>query len=308
MQISRTLFPALVAVGIALTATGCSSDVEAPAAPIPEPAMVPVAVPVHDRTVDVLVWAPEDADHRHLVIISHGFAGDATSHAPLAEVLVDAGYTVAAPTHPDLAGLESTQPGLDPLTLRPRHVSLAIDHLEETDGPFESVTIVGHSLGSYTALRLVGASPSGDGLDAHCASNPQDLVLCTANARARFDVLSLDPSDAADSRISRAVLLAPGYGPLFSSTDLTAVAVPVMVVEAEADAELPGDQVQQLVNRFPTRPEFSSVPGGHYVFLRTCTAEESANLPDLCTDPGDADRALAAEQLAKDIDRFIASE
>lgn len=309
MMNSRNLYSVLFLVGAAMMAvTGCSVEIEGKNEPLGietnEAKTISVLDPVHDRPFDVSLWVPDENEGRHLVLISHGFAGDSSSHSPLAEGLAALGYTVAAPTHPDLGGLEAAEPELDPLVLRPRHISLTIDHLEAANKPFDSVTVVGHSLGGYSALRVLGANPSGDAIDSHCSDNPNDVVLCNAAAKARFDGLATNPANTNDARIDRAVLLAPGYGPLFSEDDLVNVSNPILVIEAEADQELPGDQVTQLVANLPNSPEQNSLPGGHYVFLRSCTTAEASALPDLCTDPNNSDRVATAAELVTTIDDF----
>ncbi len=149
-----------------------------------------------------------------LVVISHGIAGARTSNDYITTRLPAEGFTVAAPTHPDLAGLQSKDPSLDPLVLRPRHLSLTIDHMTDTaTEPFEEVIVVGHSFGGYSALRLAGANPTSDGVAQHCDSNPGDEVLCTPAARSRFDRLVGDDANFTDSRVD-AALIHGGYWPL----------------------------------------------------------------------------------------------
>lgn len=265
-----------------------------------------VTDPVHGRPFDVSVWSPTpDLENGELVLISHGFAGNRTSHADLAQSLVAQGYTVAAPTHPDLAGLESDDPSLDPLTLRPRHLSLTIDALEDGAGTsFESVSVIGHSLGGYSALRLAGLQPNLDGtLDRHCEET-DDHILCSARARARFETLAARNDDFSDDRVAHAVLLAPGYGPLFGQETLLPRA-DVLVVAAGDDTELPGDQVDDLVNRLGAGAESSTVDGGHFVFLRPCTDSEAADLPTICDDPEGIDRVAMHADLGTRVATFV---
>lgn len=266
--------------------------------------LVEVTDPKHERTFDVSVWQP-DAPSERLVVISHGFDGDRTSHTDLAESLVDQGFVVAAPTHPDRGGLEDGSPDLDPLVLRPRHLELTIDHVSRTNPvPVNDVTVVGHSLGGYSALRLAGADPSADGLDNHCQQHPDDVVLCSPSARNRINSLADNTSDVAESTVNRIVLLAPGYGPLFSNAELEAVSVPSMTVKATNDRELVGDQVERLQRALPESTSVD-VDGGHYVFLRTCTEEEREVLPDICDKSDGAKRASVQTELATRVVDFI---
>lgn len=253
--------------------------------------------PEQDRTFDALIWEPNAANDRNeLVVISHGYSGRGSSHSHLAEALAERGYTVVASTHPDVAGLESDNPALDPLVLRPRHLSLAIDAVESDNGAaFDSVMVVGHSLGGYSALRLAGAEPqAGELLAAHC-SDVSDRVLCTPRAKSRFEAPGISV-DVSDPRVDRIVLLAPGYGPLFTAEDL-AISVPVLVAAAKDDSELPGGQLDALIDRLPSDTTAVTVDGGHYVFLRQCTDAEAASAPVVCKDPEGVDRDSVNDQL-----------
>lgn len=265
-----------------------------------------VTDPVHDRPFDVFIWEPEGDDRGELVVISHGFSGSPTGHSDLAKSLAADGYTVAASTHPDIAGLESDDPRLDPLVLRPRHLSLVIDALEDrSDTPFIGTTLVGHSLGAYGALRLAGATPAtGDLLDAHCADT-DDEVLCSGRAQERFAALVAEPSETLDERVDRLVLLAPGYGPLFPAPAL-AINVPVLVLSASDDALLPGGQVDSLIERLPSGTVSDELSAGHYSFLRPCTAEEEESFPEICSDPEGVDRAAVQAQVETAVAEFIA--
>jgi len=318
MANERTGLPRAVWIGLALAGAvavgafligpppekGASTSQEALAASTGE--SIEIQDPVHQRPFDALVFRPEaDADRNQLVVISHGFSGGRTSHDDLAADLATRGYTVVAPTHPDLAGLESDDKSLDPLALRPRHLSLAIDEIETDRPPFESVTVVGHSLGAYSALRLAGAHPStSELLSEHCDTT-DDQVLCSGRAQSRFAALATD-GDLADDRVDNIVLLAPGYGPLFQTEDLDLNAA-VLVVQATNDTELPGGQVDALIDRLPSSTQSTSVEGSHYVFLRPCTEDEAASVGDICSDAEGVDRVAIHSALAQQIDDFVAA-
>ncbi len=260
--------------------------------------------PLHDRPFVVSVWQPTpESDARQLVIVSHGFSGDRTSHSDMSQQLVALGYTVAAPTHPDIAGLESGDARLDPLTLRPRHLSLTIDALElEADGGFESVTVVGHSLGGYAGLRLAGAEPVvGTQIESHC-DVADDHLLCSDASLARFKTLAASGTSFADARVDRVVLLAPGYGPLFDTPSVD-LETDVMVITASTDRELPAEQVEKLAARLNV--DVQPVDGGHYVFLRPCTSAEADSVPEICADAPGVDRDEVHRALVEAIDEFV---
>ncbi len=268
--------------------------------------------PLHGRPITMSHWSPAGADRSHLVVISHGYGGDRTSHDYLAKELTQQGYTVIAPTHPDVAGLQSGDPELDPLVLRPRHLSLAIDAAEETSAEsFEQVTVLGHSLGGYGALRVAGAEVSVEGVEAHCATSTndgtKDEVLCTPRARDRFLALAALRSGTGDHRVDQIVLLAPGYGPLFSPESLTNIATPALVIQASSDRELPGGQVDDIIAGLPDTTSTQTIDGGHFDFVRECSTEESATIPELCTSQAGVERSEFHQEVGGSITEFLDS-
>ena len=77
-------------------AKGSETSAEALAAS--EAATELVEDPQHSRPFEVSIWEPTtELDRHELVVISHGFSGDRTSHANLAQGLAAEGYTFAAP-------------------------------------------------------------------------------------------------------------------------------------------------------------------------------------------------------------------
>lgn len=265
--------------------------------------------PIHDRSLTASFWPPSGGDRSHLVVLSHGFGGDRTSHSYLGEELALEGYAVVAPTHPDLAGLESGDDGLDPLILRPRHLALAIDAAElqtATVGSFDHITVIGHSLGGYSALRVIGAEASISGVERHCSANGADPILCPSQAWDRFEALTAHEPGNFDERVDRVVLLAPGYGPLFAVEELTVIDLPILVLKAAKDRELVGHQVDDLVSRLPTGTQARTIDGGHFDFVRQCSAEESTAMPEVCASEQGIDRQAVHEHVLDEITAFLA--
>lgn len=313
MQLSKNakiVVPVVAVPAAAAFLIGPRSDKPATTSPVVVAASgadtIEILDPVHDRPFEVSTWAPTGNDKHTLVVISHGFSGDRTSHDYLAASLAADGFTVTAPTHPDLAGLQSNDDQLDPLVLRPRHLALTIDHMTaEASQPFDKVVVIGHSMGGYGALRLAGASPSGEHVESHCEANPTDDVLCTPAARSRIDQLVSDATDFAGSRVDTIILLAPAYGPLFSAVDLDQIEASALVIVASADDQLPSEQSGALLQSMPAGTKPVTVDGGHYVFLRTCSPSERASLAEFCTDGPAVDRQSVHAEVVSEIEKFL---
>ncbi|NJR64196.1 MAG: alpha/beta hydrolase [Leptolyngbyaceae cyanobacterium CRU_2_3] len=217
-----------------------------------------------DRTIPIdLYWS------RHtqgpLVVISHGFGADRRFLSYLAHHLASYGLTVVALEHPasNVAWLTSDrfgQPSSNILPAsefvdRPKDVSFVLDRLNRLNrfsdtlrGKFNTnqVTIVGHSLGGYTALALAGAPLNLKYLRQFCndpdpvAFSPADLLQCNAAD------LPDHPVKVKDERIVQAVLLNPVIGRLFDETSLSQVTIPTLMVAGTEDAITPAVSQQFL--------------------------------------------------------------
>jgi predicted dienelactone hydrolase len=223
-----------------------------------------------DRTIPVDVYWSSDETKGPLVVLSHGFGADRRFLAYLAEHLASHGLTVVALEHPgsSVAWLTSsdlnqsarsaTGNNLLPATEfadRPKDVSFVLDRLKQLNqfsahlrGKFntQDVTLIGHSLGGYTALALAGAKLNLKHLRAFCDDpnpvvfSPADLLQCNA-----ADLLST-PLDLQDNRIKQAIILNPVIGRLFDETGLAQVQIPTLMLASTDDAITPAVSQQFL--------------------------------------------------------------
>lgn len=234
-----------------------------------------------NRTIPVdLYWGKGVQSYastqQQLVVISHGFGADRKSFAYLARHLASYGLTVAALEHPGsnaswVASVSAkSNPGdLLPVTEfinRPKDVSFLLDELarmNQQPGPLQGklntqqVSVIGHSLGGYTALALAGAEVNPAELRQFCkgsiaiAQAPSDWLQCVA----------ADLPDAKvqlrDQRVASAIALNPLVGHLFGKNGLTQVATPVLILAGTEDAVTP------LINN-QLRP-FTQLPGPKYL-------------------------------------------
>jgi predicted dienelactone hydrolase len=220
------------------------------------------------RSVAVLVVYPSDAPERPaqvgsytldvardgpiaggvfpLVVVSHGNGGSGVLYRSTALHLARNGFVVALPDHAgntrgdnDLAGTVAN------LENRPRDVRFVIDWSFGAS-PFAphlaagSVTIIGHSLGGYTALAVAGGQPDGV-------------------AR-----------QSADERVRALVLLAPATAWFRPAGSLHDVHVPILMLTAEHDAHTPPFHADVVKRGLPDPAllEHHVVPnGGHFSFL-----------------------------------------
>ncbi|MEP0770972.1 MULTISPECIES: alpha/beta hydrolase [unclassified Coleofasciculus] len=224
-----------------------------------------------DRKIVVdLYWAntnekpPYQNSQNPLVVLSHGFGADRSFLAYVARHLASHGITVAAIEHP---GSNANQifgghfgsnsvgvPGLVPLlpasefVAMPKDISFLLDELarlNQLPGSLqgklntEKVSVIGHSLGGYTALALAGGELNLDELRQFCKNrNPLgksggDWLQCAA-ADLPDQRLSLR-----DRRVAQAIALNPVVGDLFGKKGLGKVSTPTLILTGTSDPLTP---------------------------------------------------------------------
>jgi predicted dienelactone hydrolase len=209
------------------------------------------------RTIPVdLYWARETTGP--LVILSHGFGSDRNFLTYIARHLASYGFTVASIEHPgsNFSWLSGISLGGNPGDLlaasefldRPKDVSFVLDRLAKLDGEdgplqgklnTQQVTVIGHSLGGYTALALAGGELNLKELKQFCKNrspigrSPADWFQCAAAD------LKGDRIELRDRRVVQVMALNPMTGRLFGNRGLTSVSVPTLILTSTEDAIAP---------------------------------------------------------------------
>jgi len=213
-----------------------------------------------NRVIPVdIYWSPDtQKTQTPLVVISHGFGAQRTFLAYLARHLASHGITVAALEHPgsnSIAVNQATNKGnlqdlISPTEFshRPQDVSFLLDEfakLNTQPGIFNSqfntkkVTVIGHSLGGYTALALVGAQLDLEHLRRFCqdtfslAKSPGDWLQCGAKE------LKGRKLQFTDSRVKNAIAFNPLVGEIFGRQGMTKVKSPVLMLTGTEDTLTP---------------------------------------------------------------------
>lgn len=193
-----------------------------------------------------------------LVVISHGFGSDRKFFAASAQHLASYGFTVAAIEHPgsNIRSLGSVSAANDPNELiparefsnRPQDVSFVLDELARRNQQpgflqgklnTKQVTVIGHSLGGYTALALAGGEVNVGEVRQFCRNAiaigqaPGDWLQCAAAD------LPQNRLNLRDRRVVQIVALNPLVGNLFGKTGLTQVDIPVLMLAGTEDAVTP---------------------------------------------------------------------
>ncbi len=232
-----------------------------------------------------------------LVVISHGSGGAPWTHRDLATHLARSGFGVALIEHPGNSRADNSLVGkVINLQNRPRHVRLAIDaaFADEVVGKHLSrggVSVIGHSMGGYTALALAGGKPWAAAWE-------------TPDGKAAPFVVEHDP------RVHALVLLAPATPWFMPEGALADVDLPILMRTGEKDtlAEPFHAQIVERGIRDPKRLDHKVVPNaGHFAFLSPYPeAMKSPSIPP-SQDPEGFDRAAYLPVLFDEIVTFLRS-
>ncbi|MBN9466019.1 dienelactone hydrolase [Brevundimonas sp.] len=267
-----------------------------------------------DGPVEAGAWLPPPAvDGRHapLIVFSHGNGGEYRGHADTARALAEAGFVVAALTHPrdnyrDLS--RSTQ-----LTARAPQLSRLIDHM--TGERFARVSPIavdagrigafGFSAGGFTVTSAIGGVSDLEQIADHCVDQADDFA-CRLIALQPIDSATWRP-DARDDRIKAAVIAAPALGFSFTTDSLARIRIPVQLWRAEDDQILPSPyNVEPIRDRLPAATEYRVVEGaGHYDFLPPCSPALAEAAPAICAPTPGFDRAAFHETFNRDVVSFF---
>ncbi len=194
-----------------------------------------------------------------VVVLSHGFILGRTMYAWHAEHLASHGFVVIAPEHPEQ--LDETlsdfwRSGIE----RPQDIVTVLDYAEtesQTGGELEglidtdSVAVVGHSLGGYTALAAAGARYDLNSLETLCdgarAENDPNVWLCDMILPYTAEMAELAGLESVpdglwpsrgDARVDAVVSMA-GDAFFFNEAGLAEITVPVMAMGGTADTGSP---------------------------------------------------------------------
>lgn len=238
---------------------------------------------------------------RHpLILVSHGTGGSRYNQFYLSETLAAHGYLVLAVQHPrNCGGYDGDNSDADRLVNfwdRPKDISFALDQalkapeLADHTDP-DKIGIIGHSLGGYTALVLVGAKPDIGRLDKFCSSFRGWFAgrFCSPKARELEAWRKGDFHDFShlhDARFRAAFVMAPGVPIFFDKTAMASVKAPIFVFLSGRDEILKGRE-QVYRQYLPATTAFLELPeAGHYVYLMECTDVIKQRAPEACSDIG----------------------
>ncbi|HBB31338.1 MAG TPA: dienelactone hydrolase [Cyanobacteria bacterium UBA8803] len=251
-----------------------------------------------------LYWAENTSGP--LVVFSHGFGSDRKFLTYLARHLASYGITVASIEHPGSnftwlngVSLDSNLENLLPASEfidRPKDVSFVLDELTRINEGVgrlrdklntQQVSVIGHSLGGYTALALAGGKLDLEELRQFCQDrgpverSPADWFQCSAT-NLRDDKVQL-----LDQRVMQVMALNAVTGRLFGKNGLAQVNIPALILTGTDDAITPSlDHQLRAFNQLGGSKYLLAAIGGTHLSI---------------TDPVNLNDAVARSTLVKEL-------
>ena len=233
---------------------------------------------------------PLSGDKHPLIVVSHGGAGTFLGHHDTAEAFADAGFIVAAITHPGQKAQDNSRiNALSAFASRPGDIKRLIDYLLGSPAaPFidpSRIGFFGFSRGGFTGLALIGANADWANATTWCGDSPSGFCPQVRNRDFPAGPIFHDP------RIKAAVLADP-FAVFFTAESLASIRVPVQLWASEHGGDgVSLRDVAPLDKTLSSPHEFHLVKNaGHFAFFLCPTTLAEAE-PDLCTDKSGFDRA-----------------
>lgn len=239
-------------------------------------------------------------DKHPLVIISHGSGSTNKVFRLLAIYLVKKGCIVVMPEHPGNNRSDNSKTDtLENLINRPRHLNETLDfvinhfkygsHIDET-----RIFAIGHSIGAYSVLALVGGMGHTDAIIRYSSSS-------------KIKESQFIPGKN-DKRVKALVLLAPAVGFFMAPGNLEAVNIPIFVMSGEFDNMTPLFHAEIIKSgvKPPNLVTHKIVANGnHFSFLGPFPdSMKTTNFPPAHDEKG-FDRMKFLDEMNEDIAAFL---
>lgn len=248
-----------------------------------------------------------------LVILSAGFASGGASYAWLAEHLASHGFVVIAPEHDEV--LENFDPATSQFWrsafTRPQEIMTVFAYVDEqvsAGGSLEglvdaeTVAVIGHSYGGYTALAAAGAQLDLTAFVTRCEATPEaspEGWLCGLFIPFMADIVEFVGLTAVpeglwtlpvDERVDAIVPMA-GDAYLFDQAGLAKITVPVLAMNGTHDTGTPYEWGASMTYDHvssTTKALVAFENAEHMIFAASCEAFpffEQIGFYQACSDP-----------------------
>ncbi|OOF11206.1 lipoprotein signal peptide [Salinivibrio sp. PR5] len=272
----------------------------------------------------VIQHASIDTKNAPLVILSHGYRGNWRNQSWLAYSLAQKGYIVAAINHPGTTTFNHNASQAAQWWQRPNDMSHLLDHLlskisyrNKIDK--QNITAIGHSLGGWTVMQLIGAQLDRTAFKRDCERYRNSRTCGLADELGLSARQDAEPAshNLSDPRIKRVVSLDLGLARSFSTTSLSSVSQPTLILAAGVDiGDLPqameSGYLAKHIGRAHSRYKVYQ-NATHFSFIQACKPNAVALLEAekqgdgiICQDGRGAQRSNLHQQIIDDIVQFLA--
>lgn len=225
-----------------------------------------------------------------LVVVSHGAGGSALGHHDTAATLADAGYVVAAISHPGDNFQDLSRQGyLSAFATRPVDMKRLTDYMlgawpQRAQLDTGKVGFFGFSRGGYTGLVAIGAVPDWTSRQDLC------LPLSTRPLCGEIRRKEIPATPAPDPRIRAAVIVDPLS--VFDAKGLGQVGIPVQLWASALGGDgVTPQSVETVRQGLPSAPDWHvAANAGHFAFLAPCPPALMEAMPAICRDAAGFDR------------------
>jgi predicted dienelactone hydrolase len=274
------------------------------------PCTVPAQeVKLRHLTAPGVMHCPIVGDGLPLVVISHGKAGWFGEYHDTAETLADAGFVVAAISHPGDNAFEPSRTIVANAITRPSDIKRLIDYMlnawpDASKINRERIGFFGHSAGGYTGLVIAGGRPDLQRAADLCAKGLRPGSAPCEQYR-NIDIPEQTP--ISDPRVKAVVIADPGGTLFFGPDDLEEVKVPIQLWgSALGGAGVTVESVANINRKLPSEADYQIVPNaGHWSFLAPCSPEQAQANPRTCVDAPGFDRATFHKHLHAEMIAFL---
>jgi predicted dienelactone hydrolase len=254
-----------------------------------------------------------------LVFLVHGTMGNWRTLSWLAVELAEQGAVVAATNHPGSTTGDATPETVLRAWHQPEDIRFLIDAVTASEpGRFvdqERIAVVGLSLGGSTALALAGARLDIERFPAFCREHDDDACDYFRSAFPSIDKAFVEQANRShrDERVGAVVALAPGFVESMTLESMRAVSIPVLVVGADSDANVPpATHFHPVLRHLSATTEYLEVEGAHHFsFMQRCRPGGAKLLEEdgeaiVCLEPGQRRRAAIHDEVVTAVVGFLA--
>lgn len=269
-------------------------------------AITPTVMKVGPFDISATKDCPITGTKMPLIVISHGRRGSFMDNRDTAQALADAGFVVAAISHPGDNAQDSGHSNDNDLSAfveRPADIKRLIDYLlgswsyAAAIDP-DRIGLFGFSRGGYTGLVVAGAIPRLRGDIAMCVG--QSSTICDDVRQGKAARL------VHDSRV-KALVIADPLSIFFTKTSFDDVRVPIQLWASEHGGDrVTPESVAAVADQLPVKADFRTVPNAqHFSFLPSCPNDLAKSAHDICVEPSNFDREAFHKEFNRQVLEFF---